>query len=143
MYINKIDELVDKIIDNFHNVVILKNKDFIKITKESNFVKYQELLNKILIGYDKYIDKKKLNKIIRNPNNVNTIINILKKYIGYYVFLYIGFLYKDKRDTYINNVIEFSKNQHNFDYRITNFFNSESNSNIIRFFILIKNIIPK
>ena len=140
MYITKIDELIDKIIDNFYNVVVIKNKDFIKITKEINFVKYQELLNKILIGYEKYIDIKEIQKIIRNSDNVNIIINILKKYIGYYVFLYIGFLYKEKRDTYINNVIDFSKNQYNFDYRVTNFFNSESNGNIIRLFILIKNI---
>jgi hypothetical protein len=140
MYINKMDELIDKIIDDFYNTII-KNKDFLKITKETNFVKYQGKLNKILIDYDKHIDRNEIGKIIKNPNSVAVVVDILRKYIGYYVFLYIGFLYKDKKDTYINNIIEFTKNQHNFEYRIANFFNSESNSKIIRLNMIIRNIV--
>ena len=141
MYINKIDQIIDKIIDDFYNNVIGKKKEFNKILKEANFVKYQLDINKILISYEKSIDQKELNKLITNADNVNSITKIIKKYLAYYVFLIIGFHYQNKLETYINNIIEFSKNQASFNFKIENFFNSESNSNIIRFFNMIKNIV--
>ena len=42
MYINKIDELIDNIIDDFYNKIIV-NKGFSKILDETNFVKYQTI----------------------------------------------------------------------------------------------------
>jgi hypothetical protein len=48
MYINKIDELLDIVIDDFYNVNILDNK-FDVMLKEKNFVKYQLDINKIII----------------------------------------------------------------------------------------------
>lgn len=133
MYINKIDELIDKIIDDFFNNVIIKKKDFVKLLKEINFVKYQLEINKVLTAYENSINKEELGKLIPNDENIKTIIETIKRYLAYYIFLTIGFFYKGKIETFINNVIEFSKNQPSFDLRIDNFFNSESNSNIIKF----------
>ena len=42
---------------------------------------------------------------------------------------------------FINNIIEFSKNQPGFNYKVDNFFNSDSNGIVIRFYSLIKNIL--
>ena len=141
MYINKIDELIDKIIDDFYNNVILKNKEFNKILQEANFVKYQGDINKILSSYEKTINKKEIYDIIHIEENVSTIVEIIKKYLAFYIFLTIGIFYKGKRETFINNIVEFSKNQTSFNYKINNFFNSESNSAVIRFSTIIRNII--
>jgi hypothetical protein len=141
MYINKIDELIDNIIDDFYNSIVLKNKIFAKIISEPNFVKFQPQINKLLQEYSKTIEKYDLSKIVNNQDNIATIVEIIKRYVCYYFFLTIGFFYKKKRETFINNVIEFSKNQSNFPLKVSNFFNSESNSNIIKFFNLSRNIV--
>lgn len=140
MYINKIDELIDKIIDDFYNKIVV-NKEFNKILSESNFVKYQLDINKLLISYIKTIDEKQIYDIVGNQHSVNTVIEIIKRYIAYYIFMTISIFYKGKLDTFINNVIEFSKNQPGFGLKIENFFNSENNSNIIKFYSFINNII--
>jgi hypothetical protein len=140
MYINKIDEIVDKVIDDFYNKIILKNKDITKILSEINFVKYQLDINKLLVEYQQTINDKELYAVLNNEDNVLVIINMIKRYVAYYLFLTIGFHYNGKKETYINNILEFSKNQPSFNYKVTNFFNSQSNSNVIRFFSIIKNI---
>jgi len=142
MYINKIDEVVDKIVDDFYNIVIIKNKDFKKISKDINFVKFQKKINDMLVDYNKNIDVLEIKKLVTHPDNIITIQEMMKRYIAYYFFLFIGFLYPDnKNDTYINNIIEYSKNQYTYDYKIENFFNSFSNSNIINFYIMMRNIV--
>ena len=140
MYINKIDELVDKIIDDFYNNIVLK-KDVKKFFDEVNFVKYQLEINKLLINYFNNIDKKEINDILQDEENTNKLIEIIKKYIGYYMFMTFAFFYTAKQETYINNIVEFSKNQPGFNFKINNFFNSESNSIIVKFYIIIKNIL--
>ena len=37
MYINKIDQLLDKIIEDYFNTVILKGKEFHKVLNENKF----------------------------------------------------------------------------------------------------------
>lgn len=138
MYINKIDDLIDKIIDDFYNY-IFKVKEFIKITKESNFVKYQLDINNILSDYTKTINRNDVAKIVENEDNVIKVLDIIKRYLAYYLFLTIGYFYDGKRETFINNVVEFSKNQSTFNYKINNFFNAENNSILIKFFEIVKN----
>jgi hypothetical protein len=140
MYNNEIVILLDNIIEDFYNSVILKNKEIPKMLNDQNFVKFQQQINKILIDYTDLIDTSSISKIVINQDNIKTIIELIKRYLSYYLFLYIGFFYDKKRETYINNVIEFGKNQSSFKYKVSNFFNSESNSNIIKFFNLSKNI---
>lgn len=139
MYINKIDELVDKVIDDYYSNIINKNI-LKKIIKDDNFVKYQKDINQILSSYIELINKKDIEELVPDADNVNIIIEIIKRYLGYYTFMVIGFFYSGKKETYINNVIEFTKNQPSFKLRIDGFFNSENNSNIIRFTNIAKNI---
>mgnify|MGYP003385925735 CR=1 FL=1 len=140
MYINKIDELVDKIIDDFYNN-IFKKKDFAKISKDHNFVKYQLNINNILADYIKTINKKEIKVLLDSEDNVIKIIDIIKRYLAYYFFLVIGYFYEGKKETYINNIIEFTKNQSTFNYKINNFFNAENNSILIKYFEIVKNTV--
>lgn len=140
MYINKIDEFFDSIIDDFYNKIV-QTDDFEKIHIDPNFVKYQLDINKMLINYTKNINRDSINEVLHNENNTNKVIDIVKKYLAYYIFMNIAAYYKGKLDTFINNVIEFSKNQPGFNFKINDFFNSESNSNTIKFYQLIKNLL--
>ncbi len=139
MYVNKIDETIDIFIDDFYNKVVLT--EIVKYYDESNFVKYQKDINKIFANYFETIDKKIINDILNNEDNTEKLIELVKKYIGYYTILTIGFFYKGKYELFMNNVIEFSKNQHGFNLKIDNFFNSESNSLIFKFYQITKNIL--
>ena len=141
MYINKIDDLIDKTIDEFFLKIISEDKIFLKIIDEPNFVKYQLEINKILDNFSNKINQQELKEIVYDEDSIFTVIEIIKRYLAYYIFLYIGFFYKGKFDTYINNIIEFSKNQGTYNFKIENFFNSENNSNLIKFYELITNIL--
>jgi hypothetical protein len=138
MYINKIDELIDNILDDFYSY-IWKSKDIASIMKESNFVKFQKQTNDVLTNYIPTINIQEIQELVTNQDNVLNIVNILKRYIAYYFFMTIAYNYRHKKDTYINNLLEFSRNQGNFSFKITDFFNSENNSNLIVFYDVIKN----
>lgn len=139
MYINQIDELIGIIIDDFFNTVILKDKVFKKIIKEENFVKYQLEINKLLSNYINTINIDDIKKIVNNDENVLKIIDIIKRYLAYYVFLTIGYHQSKGQDTFVNNIIEFAKNQGTFNFKISDFFNSENNARLIKFYNIVKN----
>lgn len=140
MYINKIDDIIDKILDDFYtNTFIKQNND--KILSEINFVKYQKEINNNFINYNKTINVNEIREIIKNEDNIVTILEIIKRYIAYYLFLYIGGYYLGTLDNFTNNILEFAKNQIDYKYKIPNFFNSENNSILINYFIMIRNII--
>jgi hypothetical protein len=141
MYINKIDDLIDKVIDDFYSNIVLKDKLLPKIFKEPNFIKYQKDINLIMRNYTDKINLSEIRELVKSSDAVYAISETLKRYIAFYLFLTIGFYYTSKDDTYINNVVEFSKNQSEFGYKINNFFNSESNALLIRYSILIRNIL--
>lgn len=143
MYVNKIDDLISNIIDDFFVNVITEKKDNIlkEIYSEQNFVKYQNDINDIMIKYVKTINIKEIKDIVKNDDNVNMIFNIIKRYITIYLFIVIGLRYKGSYSTYINNIVEFTKNQPSFNFRIDNFFNSENNAIVIKYNKLVSEII--
>lgn len=140
MYIDKIDYLIDKIINDFYNRIIL-DKKMKKMFEEVNFVKFQLDINNLLLGYFETIDKNEIMSILQDETNTQKLIEFIKKYIMYYIFATFAFYYKGKQDTFINNVIEFSKNQPSFKFKVEDFFNSDSNSIMISIYILIKHIL--
>lgn len=140
MYINKIDELLDKILDDFYNTVIVKNTRMSEILNEPNFVKYQKDINELMVKYITTIDLKEIKELVKKEEQVKNIVELVKRYIAYYLFLYIGFFFPAKNDTYVNNIVEFTRNQPGFGYKIDNFFNSENNANVIAYYTIIKNI---
>lgn len=137
MYLAEIDDILDKTLDKFMYLWILENKnaeiiDYPKLIKEPNFVKYQKDINLLLEYSSKLIDEKDVNKLVSKTSNINLIKNIVLKYVSYYLFLFIGINYNGKIESFNNNIIELSRAQTNYKLKIDNFFNTESNSNIIK-----------
>jgi hypothetical protein len=142
MFINNIDKILNDNLDNF-NKYLIDNKIFDEFKKDVNFVKYQtKIINVIKDFFNKSIDDK-IKKEIESSigKNLDLILNLIKRYSAYYVFLGIAYHYSAGRDLFITNIIEISKNQLDSKFTINNFFDSENNSRIITFFSDIKNII--
>ena len=137
MYISEIDDILDKTLDKFMYLWILDNKNkeiinYTKLIKEPNFIKFQREIN-VLIEYSiSMISEKDISKFVSKISNINLVKNLVLKYIGYYLFLFIGINYNGKIENFNNNIIEFSRAQTNYELRIDNFFSTESNSNIIK-----------
>ena len=141
MYIDKIDDFVDKLLDDYYiNIFKTDNKEIDNIIKEKNFIKFQKEINDIILKYHSSVNYNKLKETLINQENIKIFDELIKKYITIYFFLFIAGFYKDSLDIYSNNIVEFSKNQLSFKLKINEFFNSESNSNIINFFRMIKNL---
>lgn len=140
MYISEIDDILDKTLDNFFYIWIINNeKELIKSSKvfeEQNYVKHQKELNKVIEFIQLTIPDEDINKIITKQSNMVLIKNTISKYISYYLFLSIGLNYKSKQEIFNNNLLELSRNQSNYSLKIENFFNSESNANIIKYTVL-------
>lgn len=141
MYINKIDDLLDKVIDDFFNNVIVKDQRLKAIKAEANFVKYQREINDMLSDYIKTINTSEIKELVKNGDTVQVIMNIIKRYVAIYMFLTIGAFYAGKEDTFINNIVEFTKNQPGYSFKVENFFNSENNASIIKYYKLIADIV--
>jgi len=140
MNINNLDKFIKNILDEMNKFNI--SETFFEKIEDINYVKYQNL---ILLHIKKFIDKK-INKneildIIKNDNYYDYIIDLIKRYIAFYIYLGIGFNYKENRDLYIINLIESSKYQKDASYQLENFYNSENNSKIIKFYDIIKKIL--
>ena len=141
MYINKIDEILDNIIDDFYNRVILKEAGMKSIYATSNYVEKKKVINEILNNYIKTININELRQILGNQDNLNIILKIINKYVGYYLLLVIGFFYKDKSDNYVNNLIELSKDKSLFAPNFDDLFNSDNIASINKFYKIIKNVL--
>ena len=141
MYINKLDDFFDITINNFYN--FLQQKSVIKkLNSDVNFVSFQGYIIDIIKEFiDKNIEKKQVISIINNENNYSIVIEILKRYLAFYLYLTIAYIYEGERDLYTTNVIESSKNQKDATYNIENFYNSENNSKLVSFFYDIKNLL--
>ena len=138
MYLNNIDDLINKLIDDFYQYT-LNNNIFEKIRKDNNFVKYQIDIFEYINEFIKTINKKDIINIIKNENYYNNIIYIINKYILFYIYLGIGYYYEGNLDLYIINLIELSKYQK--DNNTNKFYTSENISKIIKYYTDIKYII--
>ena len=137
MYINQIDILFDKILDEFYKFLLNKNF-YDKLKKDTNFVRFQNFIMETLKDFMLSIDE--LLFIINNKIYKNSIINIIKRYCAFYIYLGIAYYYTGGRDLFITNILESSKSQKDSIIQINNFFNSENNSKIIKYYSDIKNI---
>lgn len=140
MYINKIDNLIDGIINNFYNFTNEK-KVFEKFLEDENFVKFQNDILNYIKEFTLKINKKEIKNIVDSERYIDIIINIIKRYCAFYIYLGIAYNYTAGRDLFITNIIETSKNQKDATFKIDNFYNSENNSKIIDMYVLIKNIL--
>ncbi len=139
MYINKIDELIDNLLDKFHKK-LAKSELLEKLKNEPNFVKYQTQINDFIKDFINGIDKVPITNIVPSANNVASILDIMTRYVAFYLYLTIGYYYKDSRELYVTNIVECSKNQKSSTFQINDFFNSENNALLVKFYTIIKNI---
>jgi hypothetical protein len=137
MYLSKIDDFLDKIIDDYYSN-IFKNATINKLLGETNFVKFQKEINDIFKTYISSLNLTNFKEEFKNVEVQNKIIELLKRYLFTYTFLYIGYFYTNADSTYINNIVEFTKNQPSYNYKIDNFFNSASNAFIIKYYQILR-----
>jgi hypothetical protein len=140
MYVNQIDDLFDGILNKF-NDFLTNEKAFQKLNSDTNFVKFQNDILNFIKKFTDSLSKKDIIDIIKNESYYDIIINIIKRYCAFYIYLGIAYYYEGGRDLYITNIIETSRYQKDATIQISNFFNSENNSKIITFYIDIKNFI--
>jgi hypothetical protein len=140
MYVNQIDEMFDNILNNF-NEFLDKNKVFEKIKIDINFVIYQLDILKYIDTFIKSLSANDILVIIKNKNNYEIIINMIKRYCAYYIFLGLAYHYAGNRDLYITNIIEISRYQKDAIIQIPDFFNSDNNSKLVIYYNDIKNIL--
>lgn len=140
MYINQVDDLFDNILNKF-SVFLLEKKAFKHLSSDTNFVKFQGDILNYIKKFIESLSKKDIINIIKNESYYDSVINIIKRYCAFYIYLGIAYHYKGNRDLFITNIIEASKNQKDATFQITNFFNSDNNSKIIIFYNDIKNFI--
>ena len=140
MYITQIDELFDNILNKF-NIFLNKEKVFDKLLSDTNFVKFQNKILDYIKQFIQSISKKDIIEIIKNESYYDSILNIIKRYCAFYIYLGIAYYYEGDRDLFITNIIEISKYQKENTFQINNFFNSENNAKIITFYSDIKHIL--
>lgn len=135
MSFNEIDEILDSKLNQLYNFI--QNKNFYKeILKDSNFVRFQ---SKILNFLEEFFQKNTI-KLSKNLlKNQDIITQNIKALLYYYFFLGLAYHYDSGRNSFITNIIEISKNQSKSKIKIKGFFNSNSNSIIIKSFDIIKN----
>ena len=146
MYIAEIDDILDQTLDKYMYTWIIENnfKELINIDtiiNEPNFIKFQKEINKSLEFSFTIIKQEDIKKIVTKNSNIDLINNLIKKYISYYFFIIIGINYKGKIELFNNNLVEFGRNQINYPLKIDNFFNAESNSNVIKSVQLINELL--
>jgi hypothetical protein len=140
MYLNNIDDLVNSILDNFFEYII-KDNILDKIKKDNNFVKFQNDIMQFIKNYTDTLSKKDILDVIKNDNYYLNLIQIINRYCAFYIYLGIAYNYEGDRNLYITNLIESSKYQKDSLFQLTNFFNSDNNSKLVKFYNDIKNII--
>ncbi len=142
MYVNQIDNIIDQILDQLYLEGLTKDETFKSIIegKKINFVEYREKINSFIKKFMESIDVIPIQKIINNKENLIRILDIIKRYIAYYYFLSIAYYYKGTIKEFRNNLIQYSKLQESSTFTIKNFFDTENNYQIIKFFKIIKDV---
>ncbi len=140
MYVNMIDNLFDSMINNFYQFLI-KKETFKKTSEDQNFVKYMNEIIDTIKQFTKDLNLKEIEETIGSKTHVQFIVETIKRFCAFYIYLGIAYNYNGDRDLFITNIIETSKNMKDGSFSISNFYNSENNAKIITMFSIIKNIV--
>jgi hypothetical protein len=142
MYVNQIDNIIDQILDQLYLEGLAKDETFKSIVegKKINYVEYRDKINSFIRKFMETIDIVPIQKLINNKENLNRILDIIKRYVAYYYFLSIAYYYTGTIKEFRNNLIQYSKLQENSTFTIKNFFDTENNYQIINFFKIIKDV---
>lgn len=143
MYVNQIDNIIDQILDKLYLEGLLNDPTFNTIIqgKKLNYVEYYDKINEFIKNFVDNIDTVPIQQLIRNRENLQRIMDIIKRYVAYYYFLSIAYYYTGTIKEYRNNLIQYSKLQEHSSFSIKNFFDTENNYQIVTFFKIIKDVI--
>jgi len=134
MYVDKVDELIDNILNMFYDV--WKNNK-IKI-KENKFRDQGDKINEMIL---EFIDSIKLKDLeVVGKNNVNFLKETLIRYLCYYVYISIYSNINDE-EIFVKELIEITKNAQQNKTKIKNFYNSTNNSLLIKLTMLLSGIL--
>ena len=120
MYINKIEEFIDIMFDDFNNIIVSDGTLDKLVVKD--FAKFQKKIDEILYNYFNEIDLSSINKLLQNNVHFDIVHDIFKKYIALYLFISIGLRYNWPDSAYINNIVEISNNQSKYKFKVRSFF---------------------
>lgn len=141
MSINDIDKILNKILDDFYVSQINNNKILNKIIVDDNFSKQSRTLIGIIDKYAKIIDFSHLRKIVVSEDNVIFLTKLVTKYICYYLFIWIRFIYAKNEYVYINNLLDVTRDSTTYNFYVDGFFTSNSNSEVIKYGKLLYDIV--
>jgi hypothetical protein len=142
MYVNQIDNIIDNILDKLFLEGLSNDVTFKKLIEEKiiNYVEYYEKINQFIQKFLDGIDTNEIQKLINNKENLIRIMDIIKRYIAYYYFLSLAFYYTGTLQNFRDNLIQYSKLQEHSKFIIRNFFDTENNYQLIRFYRIIKDV---
>lgn len=140
MYVNQIDNIIDKILDRLYLDGLRKDPTFQMIINEKkiNFVEYREKINSFIQSFLESLDTTEIQRLINIKENLIKIMDIIKRYIAYYYFLSLAYHYQGTVREFRNNLIQYSKLQESSTFHIKNFFDTENNYQVISFFKIIQ-----
>ncbi|BCS83066.1 hypothetical protein QLL95_gp1057 [Cotonvirus japonicus] len=140
MYVNQIDDIIDEILNKLYLDGLSRDASFNDIINSNkiNFIEYREQINNFIGNFIDNIDTTEIRKIINNRENLNKIMDIIKRYVAYYYFLSIAYYYAGNIKDFRNNMIQYSKLQENSTFSIKNFFDTQNNYQLIKYFKIIK-----
>uniref|UniRef100_A0A6C0C9V6 Uncharacterized protein n=1 Tax=viral metagenome TaxID=1070528 RepID=A0A6C0C9V6_9ZZZZ len=143
MSVNQIDDIIDQTLDQLYLEELNSNETIKILTEENviNFVEYFDGINNCIRDFTNKIDKSKIQELVNSKENTQRILDIITRYVAYYIFLYIGFYYTGTFKDFRNNLIQFSKLQEKSLYSIINFFDTENNYRILTFYKMMRDVI--
>jgi hypothetical protein len=142
MSVNQIDDIIDQTLDQLY-LEELNSNETIRILTEGkviNFVEHFDGINSCIRNFTNKIDKSKIQELVNSKENTQRILDIITRYVAYYIFLYIGFYYTGTFKDFRNNLIQFSKLQEKSLYSIINFFDTENNYRILSFYKMMRDV---
>lgn len=140
MYANQIDTIIDKILDKLYFEAVSTDplmKELLEGGK-INFVEYREQINTFINKFMDSIDIIELQSIINNRENLTRILDIIKRYVAYYIFLTIAYYYKGTIKDFRNNIIQYSKLQESSMITVKNFYDTQNNYQLVQFYKIVK-----
>lgn len=139
MYVNQINTIIDQMLDKLYLEGLSQVNPFTTIINEKkiNFVEYYEQINDFIKNFTNGLDTNPIQKLINDKEKLQSIINIIKRYVAYYCFLYMAYSYAGNIKDFRNNLIQISKMQETLTYHIKNFYDTENNYQLTVFFKII------
>ena len=138
MYLNKIDEFIDKLMDDFYKST---NKQIVGFSKVESLLESIKTISSTIHKYMNGIDMKEIKKIINNRSNLIEIFAIFKTYLAYYLFLNIGQNYKKGSKEFISAYFSVYNNRKDIDFDPKDFFVEDNNAKIVKYTNIIQQII--